>query len=336
MFFDSLPGTSPYHMHPEGKAETVKALTVADLKKFHAECFVPGNMVVTVFGDIQPEAAIALVKQHFGGLAAGRAETGRSSPRQQRHPRIQGRNKATSKDTAMLMLAYACEGIHDQADHSAMIVLRAILNGYSTPGGWLHNELRGEGLVYYVQSTELTGPVPGYFVVTSQTRPDKLDEVVQRIRRNLDRAKEGKIPEDEFRTAIDQIVALHAQENVTIGEQARTAALDELYGLGYDYDKKFDAQIRAVTLPDVVRVARKYFMNSVLVTTSPGRRRRRKKYDRKSTGSLPVQAFRKLVEAFAAVRVDENDVLDPHAADAAAIKAGLDRHQSRLRGAPVL
>ena len=48
------------------------------------------------------------------------------------------------------------------------------------------------------------------------------------IRRNLDKAKEGKIPEDEFRTAIEQIVGLHAQENVTIGEQARTAALDEL------------------------------------------------------------------------------------------------------------
>ena len=176
----------------------------------------------------------------------------------------------------MLMLAYACEGIHDQADHSAMIVLRAILNGYSTPGGWLHNELRGEGLVYFVQSTELTGPLPGYFVVASQTRPDKLDEVVQRIRRNLDRAKEGNISEDEFRTAIDQIVGLHAQENVTIGAQARTAALDELYGLGYDYDKKFDAQIRAVTLADVVRVARKYFMNSVLVTTSPGKTERKK------------------------------------------------------------
>jgi zinc protease len=269
LFFDSLPGTSPYHIHPEGKAETVKALTVADLKKFHAEYFVPGNMVVTVFGDIQPEAAIALVKAQFGGLAAVQRKPAKAAPGSNAIHESKVMNKVTSKDTAMLMLAYACEGIHDQADHSAMIVLRAILNGYSTPGGWLHNELRGEGLVYFVQSTELTGPLPGYFVVTSQTRPDKLDEVVQRIRRNVDRAKEGNISEDEFRTAIDQIVGLHAQENVTIGAQARTAALDELYGLGYDYDKKFDAQIRAVTLPDVVRVARKYFTNSVLVTTSP-------------------------------------------------------------------
>jgi zinc protease len=275
LFFDSLPAASPYHVNPEGKVETVKALTAADLKKFHAAYFVPGNMVLTVFGDIQPEAAVALVQQHFGGLAAGPKPSpplpqGEGSSRQSNAiPESKVVHKATSKDTAMLMLAYACEGIRDQEDHSAMIVLRAILNGYSTPGGWLHNELRGEGLVYYVQSTELTGPVPGYFLITSQTRPDKIDEVVQRIRRNLDRAKEGKIPEEEFRTAIEQIVGLHAQENVTIGEQARSAALDELYGLGYDYDKKFDAQIRAVTLPDVVRVARKYLANSILVTTSP-------------------------------------------------------------------
>ena len=208
----------PITSHPEGKADTVKALTAADLKKFHAEYFVPGNMVVTVFGDIQPDAAMALVKQHFGGLPAAERKPAEVARDSNAIPQSKTVNKATSKDTAMLMLAYACEGIHDQADHSAMIVLRAILNGYSTPGGWLHNELRGEGLVYYVQSTELTGPVPGYFVVTSQTRPDKLDEVVQRIRRNLDRAKDGKIPEDEFRTAIDQIVALHAQENVTIGD----------------------------------------------------------------------------------------------------------------------
>ncbi|MGO9109875.1 MAG: M16 family metallopeptidase [Thermoguttaceae bacterium] len=274
LLFNSLPSSSPYHVNPEGNAETVKALTVADLKKFHAECFVPGSMVVTVFGDIEPEAAIALVTRHFGGLAAAAKKPAAGTQPEgatgsNAIPESKVVNKATTKDTAMLMLAYACEGIHDRADHSAMIVLRAILNGYSTPGGWLHNELRGEGLVYYVQSTELTGPVPGYFLVTSQTRPDKLDEVVHRIRRNLDRAREGEIPEDEFRTAIDQIVALHAQENVTIGEQARSAAIDELYGLGYDYDKKFDAQIQAVTLPDVVRVAQKYFTNSILVTSSP-------------------------------------------------------------------
>jgi zinc protease len=277
-FYDSLPATSPYHINPEGKTVTVKALTVADLRKFHDECMAPGNMVVTIFGDIDADAAIALATEHFGGVAAAErkpaepAEPAEPAKRSNTIPASKAVNKTTSKDTAMLMLAFTCEGIHDRQDHSAMIALRAILNGYSTPGGWLHNELRGEGLVYYVQSMEITGIVPGFFVVTSQTRPEKLDEVVQRIRRNLDRAKEGKIPEAEFRTAIDQIIGLHAQENVTIGAQASSAALDEIYGLGYDYDKKFDSEIRAVTLADVVRVARKYLTNSLLVTTSPGKK----------------------------------------------------------------
>ena len=34
---------------------------------------------------------------------------------------------------------------------------------------------------------------PGFFVVMAQTRPDKVDEVVSRIRKNLDRAKAGQI-----------------------------------------------------------------------------------------------------------------------------------------------
>ncbi len=269
LFLDSLPPASPYHIDPEGKVSMINRLTAADLKKLHAEWFVPGDMVVTVYGDIEPDAAMDLVKKHFGGLPASERKPVEFPPHSNAIAESKTVSKSTGKDTAMLILAFPCESIFDKEDHAAMTVLRAILNGYSTPGGWLHNELRGEGLIYYVFTREMTSVVPGYFVVTSQTRPEKLDEVVQRIRRNLDRAKRGDIPDDEFRTAIEQIVALHAQENVTIGEQARTAAVDEILGLGYDYDTKFDAQIQAVTKSDVVRAAEKYLTKSILVTTSP-------------------------------------------------------------------
>jgi zinc protease len=120
-----------------------------------------------------------------------------------------------------------------------------------------------------VFAMDKTGPAPGYFTVLSQTQPNKIDEVIRRIRANLGRAKKGDIAADEFRTAVDQIIAYHAQENTTIGEQAQLSALNELYGLGYDYDKTFDARIRAVTLEEVIRVARKYLDREILVTTSP-------------------------------------------------------------------
>jgi len=68
---------------------------------------------------------------------------------------------------------------------------------------------------------------------------------------------------------VEMVIALHAQENTTIGEQAQQAALDELYGLGYDYHRTFDERIQAVKLEDVVRVAGKCLRNYVLVTASP-------------------------------------------------------------------
>ena len=207
-----------------------------------------------------PYAAVELAKQIFGTLDERKIllmGAGKMSELSARYLKKYGATdvrvinrtlenaQGTGKETAMLMMAFACEGIYDEQDHAAMTVLRAILNGYSTPGGWLHNELRGEGLIYYIFTHEMTGPVPGYFVITSQPRADKLDEVVQRVRADLEKAKRGEISDAEYRLAIDQIVGLHAQENVTIAEQARTAAVDELLGLGYDYDTKFDAQILA-------------------------------------------------------------------------------------------
>jgi zinc protease len=151
-------------------------------------------------------------------------------------------------------------------------VLDAIMSGYNYPGGWLHNELRGAGLVYYVHAFQIAGPAPGYFAILSQTQPSHIDEVLQRISANVERAVEGRISEEEFLKAQQMIVALHAQENTTIEQQALQAALDELYGLGYDYDRSFDQRIQSVKLEDVLRVARKYFNNRVVITTSPEER----------------------------------------------------------------
>jgi zinc protease len=173
------------------------------------------------------------------------------------------------KETAMLMLGYPTASIFEKEDYAAMTVLGTVMAGYRYPGGWLHNELRGEGLVYFVSAAQMTGPVPGFFAVISQTRPDKLAEVVSRVEKKVQRAKEGTISEEEFHTAVDRIIALHAQEDTMIAEQAMQAALDEMYGLGYDYRKTFDARIKAVTLKDVIAAANKYLGNHVLVTSSP-------------------------------------------------------------------
>jgi zinc protease len=269
LFADSLPAASPYHLVQGGKKETVERLTAEDLRAYHAKYFVAGNMIVTVFGDVDPDAALAVVQQNFAQVPAG----AKAEPIKFDYPNAIAedvvRRLAINKPTGMVMIGYPDASIFDKEDYAALTVLDAIMSGYSYPGGWLHNELRGEGLVYYVHAQQLTGPAPGYFTFIAQTQPEKVAEVVERIKQNVARARDGKISPEEFRTAIEMITSLHAQENTTIGEQAQQAAVDDLLGLGYAYDKSFDARIEAVKLEDVVRVAKKYLDKCVEVTASP-------------------------------------------------------------------
>jgi len=269
LFFDSLPATTPYHLIQGGKTETVQRLTVEDVRSYHARYFLPDQMIVAVFGDVEPDQALKLVQQRFGQLK-GEAQ---SPPiRFQRDNAIAQpivRHNQTGKPTGIVVLGYPGVSILDKQDEAAMTLLDAIMSGYNYPSGWLFNELRGEGLVYAVDAMQLTGPAPGYFVIFAQTQPDKIAEAVTRIQRNVQRARSGRITPEEFHNAQKMVVAMHAQENTTIGAQAQLSALNELYGLGVDYDQSFAARIQAVTLADVVRVANKHLDRSVLVTTSP-------------------------------------------------------------------
>ena len=268
-FCDNLPADSPYHVLRGGTADSVHGLTADDLRQYHAKYFVPENMIVTVFGDIDVEEALTLVRELFGGLEPASNPPPIAFDRANTIPETIVRHKAIGKPTAMVLFGYPTAGILEESDYAAMTLLDAIMSGYSYPGGWLHNELRGEGLVYSVHAFQMTGPAPGYFEILAQTDPDKIDEIIARIERNVARVKEGRIDEDDFRTAVEMVIALHAQEDTTIAAQAQQAALDELYGLGREYDKTFDARIQAVTLEDVIEVARKYLGNHVLVTSSP-------------------------------------------------------------------
>jgi len=268
LFHASLPTSTPYHIMPGGTQETVQRLGPEDLRAYHARYFTPGNMVVTVFGDIDLDEALRIVGEHFGRLPQ------KPAPKVefQRPHRLEQnimQHKKTSKQTGMVLLAYPAPSLFEEKEYAALTVLDAIVSGYSYPGGWLHEDLRGAGLVYMVHAFLMSGPAPGYFVVLAQTAPEKIPEVLRRIRAHLDRARRGDIPEEEFQRAVQMIISLHAQENTTPAEQAQQAAVYELFGLGYEYETQFEQRIRSVRREDVAAVAQKVLQQFVQITTSP-------------------------------------------------------------------
>lgn len=283
LFTQSLPPGSPYSRMEDGSAESVGKTHVEMLKKRHAEQFVPSNMVVAVFGDVEMENALEIVEATFGKLrqpndpavkeAVAKLEAIESHPAGSTIVASKDLHKTTAKDSGVVLLAWNAPSIYEGKEYAALRVLSAILSDGSGPNGWLFNELRGEGLVYRVNTALRSGPVAGFFIAMAQTKPESINEVVERILKSTDRAKAGEIPTDDFERAKERLISRHKQSNVTIGEQAMQAGLDELYRLGYNYDKTYSERIAAVTLDEVVAVARKYLGERIIVSTSPKEKR---------------------------------------------------------------
>ena len=172
------------------------------------------------------------------------------------------------KNTAMVIISYPTVSVLDRQTRDVLEVLQAVLTGGGASGGRLFHELRGQRLVYYVFGFHLTGLAPGYVVFMAQTRAETTGEVIRRIEENVARIAAEGIPAEEFAKAKQKLIAGHALGNTTPSSQAFSAALDELYGLGYDYDASYDERIRKVTVQHVQNAVKRYFQKPTIVTSS--------------------------------------------------------------------
>ncbi len=267
----ALPETTPYHIQGDGTVESITSMTPEALRDFYRSSILdPENMILTIYGDMNEEEAINLAKRYFGDIAKSANHQPTNFARPNTIPENLAIHKVTQKETGMVLICYAAPSlILGDKELPAMTLLNAVVGGYGYPGGWLHEELRGEGLVYSVHCLTRSGIVPGYMFFIAQTSPDKVDEVTARLFKNIAKARDGQITQEEFDIAKQKLIAIHAQENTTIGEQASQQATNVLYDLGIDYDKTYEERIGRVTLEDVQAAAKKYLGgNCIQVTTS--------------------------------------------------------------------
>ncbi len=60
-----FPETHPYHHSTIGSMEDLGAASLDDVRSFFATWYAPNNAVLTIAGDFEPAAALAMVERHF-------------------------------------------------------------------------------------------------------------------------------------------------------------------------------------------------------------------------------------------------------------------------------
>jgi zinc protease len=262
--------TSPYRLQPEGSEDVLPRLQRQDLVALHQRYAVPNNMVLAIFGDIDIATTTTAVEQTFGGFQS-RPLTFPAVPTEPSSHQIRRQVKHTQKQVAAITMGFPGTSLTQLEDRYALHILDAIISGIGFPGGWLHTELRGKQLVYVVHAFNWLGVEPGYFGIMAATQPQKVNEVIEVMLQNLDKAKAGKISDDELERAKQLAVIAERLDRQTNDQLAKDAALNELYGLGYDFSAREKALLDKVTRADVQRVAQAYLHHPTIVITTPNR-----------------------------------------------------------------
>ena len=261
---------SAYRLMPMGTPASVGALQRRQIVDYHRRYCVPNNMVLAIFGDIDVERTTALIEQQFGAFTPNpdlKLPPPAAPVKLDKDARF---DETVSKEKTMVYVAYPGMTFGDVQDRAGMYLCDSILSGVDIPSGRIYEELRQKGLAYEASALNWVGVDPGFFAFYAVTNPNQVEDVLDVIRKDIAAFLAALVEARELTSAKDNCATAEVTGLQTNADQAGDAALNELYGLGYDFTPKFLQALGGMTPETVQQIAQKYLTRSVTVVVGPG------------------------------------------------------------------
>jgi zinc protease len=238
-----------------GTAATLKGFDMADLRRFHAQHYVPSNAVLLVTGDVTAGSAIARLESAFGawtGAAAAPAVIPAATQLTSRQIYLIDKPGA-----AQSQIRIGWVGVpRSTPDYFALRVLNTILGESFTSR--LNQNLREEhGYAYGASSRFDMRGSAGPFYAASGVQTDKTSEALTEFFKELEGIRKP-VPAAEVEKAKNYLALLMPRSFETTGSLANSLAQIFVYNLPADYFSTYTDRVRAVTPADVQRVAERY------------------------------------------------------------------------------
>src|SRR5438128_2038946 len=261
-----FPG-HPQSLIPEDTLEAVSRRNSYTLLDFRDRYVVARNGVIAVFGNVKANEVRDLFEQKLGALPAGELALRNPPPSPQL---TKTKIVETEREKAQAVLVAGFRG----ADlfNPDRYALELIDEASSDLGSRLFVRIREQmGLAYYVGANQMQGLVPGLFAFYLGTDPQKIAPVKTALLDEIHKLANDGLTKEELARAKKKLIGqqeIANQSNDAFGYQC---SLDEIYGLGFDFYKRLQHDVDAVSLDDIKRVAAKYFRDQpyVLATVRP-------------------------------------------------------------------
>ncbi len=256
----------PYGLRTKGSPDAVTRLTQKDLLAFRDRHVVGRNGVVSVFGNVNALEVKHSFAEMLGAMKPGELALSAANP----PPRLEQTiavEAIREKAQAVLMVGYRGADMFSPDRYA----LELIDEASSDLGSRFFIRIREEmGLAYYVGASQMQGLVPGLFAFYLGTDPAKLELVKTALLEEIGRLASNGLTNEELARARKKLIGQQRIANQSNESFGYMAALDELYGLGFNHHLQLEREIESITADDIRRVAAQYFQQPyVLATVRP-------------------------------------------------------------------
>lgn len=258
----AFPG-HPYGMPQKGTQESVALVKSDDLKAYVRRVLARDRLKVAVVGDIDPQAAAAMLDRVFGALPA----KGELAPVAPAAPAGLGRRTVVPFDAPQAVVSLGGKGLaRKHPDFMAAFVVNHVLGGGSFTSR-LYQEVREKrGLAYGISTYLYPLERSELYMGWTQVRADRAGEAIAIIEQEVRRMAEEGPTADELAKAKDYLKGSYALRFDTSTKIALQLVQIQIDDLGIDYIDKRNDEVEAVTLDDAKRVARGLLSGGLLVT----------------------------------------------------------------------
>ena len=262
-FADALyPAGHPYHAPTlDEQAAFLTGLTRQDLVQFHDAHYAPNQTVLTIVGDVNTQAVVALVKKYFGDWPAQAGLAPVSIPAVPPAPAPTKTVVIFVPDKAQTDVRYGYPGLLTRRDPDfyRVVVLNTILGGGSGLASRLATNVRDKmGLVYGIYAGTDAALGQGPFTVSFGANPANVDAAVAEMNRQLTLLRQDGVTPQEVSAAVAYLTGSYPVTLATDAAVSEQLLIAQIFGLGLNYIPDRNGYYRAVTPVEVNAAIQKY------------------------------------------------------------------------------
>ncbi|HEU5049331.1 MAG TPA: pitrilysin family protein [Gemmatimonadales bacterium] len=233
-----------------GTEEQLARYTRDDIHGYYRSRYVPERTIVAIAGNVDPDAVMALAREHYGDWER---RPGAIDPSPDEPPRSGVRARTLRGDLAQAELSLGWRAVPPlHPDAAALDLAAAILS--AGRGSWLYRSLRETGIVTSIAAHYYAPTDVGVFALGAELEPERVGDAVDGVAEAVTRLSlRGPSEEDLFRARTLLLARWARRMEPTEGRAIALASAEALDGVDF-LDREY-AALSTASAEDVRRAA---------------------------------------------------------------------------------